>query len=154
MKNIESLLKVLKKSGYPNSKFEQLCKFVGYDKDNFLIDLVDEYGPLKSLEFVTKGIMSLSQDSSGSFKLDLSSLDFNNSYVNIELYNFSINFDEVRCNYVFGSSVLNHDEIPEIKNIDDLMDDLDMTESWEFIDELERILNEDLEPKLGFKINI
>jgi hypothetical protein len=155
MEDIELLLKLIKKVGYPTSKFDQLCSFVGYDKDNFIIDLVDTYGVEKTLEFATKSILSLSEDGSGSFKLDLHPLGFDEeSYLIIELYNFTISMDEIRCNYSFGSSLINHESQPEITTIDELFDDMDMTETWEFIDAIEGLINDKLEPSLGFKIDI
>lgn len=63
MSNLKTLLNVLSKSGgYPNPDLQSIARMIGYDLDNFLIDLVDEIGEEKANEFVEKAVKKMSSD--------------------------------------------------------------------------------------------
>jgi hypothetical protein len=155
MKDIDLLLKLIERVGYPTSKFNQLCAFINYDKDNFIMDLTETYGVEKTLEFVTKPILSLSEDGLGVFILDLTPLGFDEgSYLTIKLHNFAIYFDRIKCKYSFGPNIIKLKSRPEINTIYELFENMDMTETWELNDSIEELINNILEPQLGFKIDI
>ena len=60
MSSLKLFLKTLEKEGYPNPSVQSIAQMVGYNLDDFLIDLKIEVGDKGVVDFCDKAIEKLS----------------------------------------------------------------------------------------------
>ena len=138
MGDIKSFLKVCKRYGYPNPKLQTLANLVGYDLDNFLLDLETEIGNKGVLDFCEKAIVKLTGKKC--LRVDVSGPK-NNEYVYIHIYPIFYDKEEsendIISNSAWGESKLlakNDEGIEEYRTIEEIIDDSDMG-SWSEVDD-------------------
>jgi hypothetical protein len=144
MNDLNRFLKVMTKMGYPNPNTVSIARSMDYDLDNFLIDLVDEIGEIKSNEFVERAFEKLSKDGKG-IRVPLD----DNNYIYLNIYQSRIDFNEtdndVLINWSWGENKLtgvdeNGDEYDS--TMDELYDDIGMGDWGEWDEMIENIKNE------------
>lgn len=86
MSDLKFFLKVLQVEGYPNPNIQSIATMVGYDLDNFLMDLKEELGQEGVDSFCQKAINKLSGNDGIYIDLD------SGEYIVFKL--FVIGFDE------------------------------------------------------------
>jgi hypothetical protein len=157
---LKTFLKVLQKSGYPNTTPDvpTIAKAVSYPLHNFVIDLVNEIGEEKTKDFIRKTFESLGLMSSTGMKIDLNFTGEEGSYIYLIIHNFDIVLDEpeepVWVSYSYGNSLLIHDDVE--KTLEDLEDEVDMGSMGEFSDYMDEISYEcvgEIIRKTGFVIH-
>jgi hypothetical protein len=130
--------------GYPNPNTVSIARSMDYDLDNFLIDLVNEIGEIKSNEFVERAFEKLSKDGKG-IRVPLD----DNNYIYLNIYQSRIDFNEtdndVLINWSWGENKLtgvdeNGDEYDS--TMDELYDDIGMGDWGEWDEMIENIKNE------------
>jgi len=62
MSEVNYFLKVLSKEGYPNPDLKSIAVLMGYNNDDFLLDLKEEIGEEGVLDFCNKAIEKLTGD--------------------------------------------------------------------------------------------
>ena len=112
---LKTFLKVLQKSGYPNTTPDvpTIAKAISYPLDNFVIDLVNEIGEEKTKDFIRKTFKSLGLMSNTGMKIDLNFTGEKGSYIYLIIHNFDIVLDEpeepVWIHYSYGDSLIIQD---------------------------------------------
>lgn len=134
MSDFKILLKVLKTQGYPNQELLSISKMINYNIDNFLTDLVDNFGMEKSMEFVKNSINKLSEGEKG-IRINLNGYD--NSYVYLKIKDFYIDLYETEdCILIYNYNFLESNFVsPEdgiSRTLADINDDLDMSDMNEY----------------------
>ncbi len=125
MSDIKSFLTVLKKYGYPNTRVFTLASMVGYNLDDFLIDLKNELGYDGVVDFCDKAIEKLSGENG--FKVDLET--DGQEYVVVNVYPIYYDENESESDVISKleikeSNILTQDEngkdvyktVPQIKD--------------------------------------
>lgn len=145
MTSLKIFLKVLNKVGYPNSSTQNIAKYVSYDITTFLSDMESEVGLSATNYFVDEAILKLIGPDK-TFKLDLSNLGFQDSYVVIKITNLSKYDPEEYVNSIMAeweyvdSEV--YDENGDRHTIEGFKDTIDFGEMNEFYDFQMAIRNE------------
>lgn len=140
---LKTFLKVLQKSGYPNTTPDvpTIAKAMSYPLDNFVVDLVDEIGEEKTKDFIRKTFKSLGLMSNTGMKIDLNFTGEKGSYIYLIIHNFDIVLDEpdepVWIHYSYGDSLIIQDG--EEKTLEDVEDEFDMGTMGEFSDYMDEI---------------
>ena len=140
---LKTFLKVLQKSGYPNTTPDvpTIAKAISYPLDNFVIDLVNEIGEEKTKDFIRKTFKSLGLMSNTGMKIDLNFTGEKGSYIYLIIHNFDIVLDEpdepVWIHYSYGDSLIIQDG--EEKTLEDVEDEFDMETMGEFSDYMDEI---------------
>lgn len=140
---LKTFLKVLQKSGYPNTTPDvpTIAKAISYPLDNFVIDLVNEIGEEKTKDFIRKTFKSLGLMSNTGMKIDLNFTGEKGSYIYLIIHNFDIVLDEpdepVWIHYSYGDSLIIQDG--EEKTLEDVEDEFDMGTMGEFSDYMDEI---------------
>jgi hypothetical protein len=140
---LKTFLKVLQKSGYPNTTPDvpTIAKAISYPLDNFVIDLVNEIGEEKTKDFIRKTFKSLGLMSNTGMKIDLNFTGEKGSYIYLIIHNFDIVLDEpeepVWIHYSYGDSLIIQDG--EEKTLEDVEDEVDMGTMGEFSDYMDEI---------------
>jgi hypothetical protein len=109
--NIKSFLKILNKVGYPNSSIVSISNAVGYDLDEFLLDLKSEIGGDGVVDFCDKAIKKLSDKNGIRVDLETDGLE----YVLVNVYPLYYHEDESEIDVVsrvqiLDSKILSKDE--------------------------------------------
>jgi len=159
MSNIKTFLKVMSKMGYPNPSIISIANSISYDLDNFLPDLIEEVGEIKSDEFVERTLNKLSEDGKG-IRVPLD--DNNDNYIYLQIHQSRINLDEsetqVLVDWSWGENKLtgvdeNGNEYDS--TMDKLYDDIGMGEwgEWdEMIDNIKNSCYDHIRDNCGFGI--
>ena len=163
MSNLKLFLKLLQRSGYPNSKTNvtTIAKAVDYDLNFFLMDLLHELGSKKTKDFVGKTFSTLGLTYSPGMKIDFTdSIGEPGSYIYLIINSFTFkeggrrNYSKVWINYSWGDSLLIDDEGE--KTLEDIWDDVDMGtmgEFEDFVDEIKYTCREEIFKKTGLVIH-
>jgi hypothetical protein len=156
---IKRLLKHFAKHGYPSPDTLKIMKYVGYDDEELLHDLVEELGHKKAMEFVSKALGKLSSTSEISIKIDLSNVISDGSWVYLDIYRFYIDLDEeysdVLIHSGWGENKIIDPEDGSESTIEELSDNLDLGEmnNWEeFIDSVRGECYNHIKENCGFGI--
>lgn len=127
---IKRLLKYFAKHGYPSKDTLKIMKFLDYDSDEFLNDLVEELGQEGAMEFVSKTFGKLSSTSEISIKVDLSDVAGDGSWVYLDIYRFYIDLDEeysdVLIHSGWGDSNIIDPENGEERTLEEMSDEVDL----------------------------
>ena len=140
---LKTFLKVLQKSGYPNTTPDvpTIAKAVSYPLDNFVIDLVNEIGEEKTKDFIRKTFKSLGLMSNTGMKIDLNFTGEKGSYIYLIIHDFDIVLDEpeepVWIHFSYGDRLIIQDG--EEKTLEDVEDEVDMGTMGEFSDYIDEI---------------
>jgi hypothetical protein len=146
MSNLNTFLKVMTKMGYPNSSTMSIAKSIDYDLDNFLSDLVEEFGEERADEFTERALSKLNKDGKG-IRVPLD--DENHNYIYLEIHQSRIDLDEtedaVLIDWSWGDNVLtgvdgNGEEYDS--NMDEIYDNIGMGEWGEFDEMIDNIRDE------------
>jgi hypothetical protein len=138
MSSLNTFLKVLKKVGYPNPEIQSIAKMVGYDLDDFLLDLKKELGEDGVVKFCDNAIDKLSGKKG--IKVDLETDGVEYVIVNIypEFYDEDESQTDVISSYqISDSKILAQDEDGNdtYKTIPEIEDEIGMGE-WSEYDEM------------------
>lgn len=136
MSDVNYFLKVLKREGYPNPDVESIAKMVGYDLEDFLLDLKNEIGEEGVVKFCDNAIKKISGEDG--IEIDLEDGEFCNIHVYPKYYDEDESEMDVISESEWGDSrILSTDENGEehYATIEKIIDDTDMGE-WSNIDEL------------------
>ncbi len=138
MTNVNSFLKILNKTGYPNPDIQSIARMVGYDLENFLSQLKEEIGEEGVLDFCRKAISKL-QGADG-MRVDLETDGQEYVVVKIQVNNYDEEESEndVLASYeIIESKILTTDinGNETYKTIEQINDELDMGE-WSEYDEM------------------
>ena len=139
MSEVNYFLKVLSKEGYPNPDVQSIATLMGYDNNDFLLDLKEEIGEEGVLDFCEKAIEKLTGDKGLRVDLDGPNGD---EYIYIHIYPLYYSEDEdansIISNYGWGDSKVlstNEDGEAEYMTIQEVIDNTDMG-GWSELDEL------------------
>lgn len=140
MSSLKLFLKTLEKEGYPNPSVQSIAQMVGYNLDDFLIDLKIEVGDKGVVDFCDKAIEKLSGEKGIRVDLDGPRGD---EFVYIKIYPIHYDEDESE-NDVISSHRWGESEILDIDpdtgeehyvTIQMIIDNTDMG-GWAELDEL------------------
>jgi hypothetical protein len=157
MSNIKTFLKVMSKMGYPNSSVNSIANSINYELDNFLPDLVEEVGEIKSDEFVERTLNKLSEDGKG-IRVPLS----NDKYIYLQIHQSRIDLEEtedaVLIDWSWGDSrlgALDEDGNEYEATLEEIYDNMDMGD-WgdydEMIDNIKDSCYDFIQENCGFGI--
>lgn len=153
---IKWLLKKLAKLGYPGPDTLKMMEYMGYDDYEFLHDLVEELGQEGAMEFVSKTFGKLSDTSEISIKVDLSNIAGEGSWIYFEIYRFYIDLDEeysdVLIHSGFGDSLIIDPENGVEKTLEQISDEVDMSEWVDFKNSIENECYDHIKRNCGFGI--
>jgi hypothetical protein len=114
-------------------------KYAGYDRYEFLNDLVEELGYDGAMEFVGKALGKLSSTSEISIRINLDEVVGPGSWIDLDIYNFDIDlnseYSDILISYGWGDSKITHPEDGTITTLDDIRDEADMGD-WNEYDDL------------------
>ena len=138
MSDLKVFLKVLKSEGYPNPEIQSIAKMVGYDIDNFLLDLKNELGEDGVLKFCDNAIDKLSGKTG--MKVDLET--DGQEYVVVNVYPLFYDEDESENDIIvrieiIDSKIFTQDEdgYDIYKTLPQIEDEIGMGE-WADYDEM------------------
>jgi len=139
MSEVNYFLKVLAVEGYPNPDLQSIAALMGYDNQDFLLDLKEEIGEQGVLDFCDKAIEKLTGDKGLRVDLDGPNGD---EYVYIHIYPIYYSEDEdvnsIISNHGWGDSRVlgtNEEGEEEYMTIQQVIDNTDMG-GWSELDEL------------------
>lgn len=138
MTNVNYFLKVLKREGYPNPNIESIAKMVGYDLDNFLVDLKEEIGEDGVLDFCKKAIDTLQGEDGIKVVIESPSDEYYYLKIKPLFYDEDESPNDVISTKIWGDTkVLSTDEDgnESYMTIEDVIDNSDMG-TWAEVDEL------------------
>ena len=136
MSDLNVLLKLLKKEGYPGPNTLDYMKFLRYDPDDFISDLLYEIGEDKTIKFAKNCLESFYVD--GSYRVDLSNHFEKGSWCDVDITNIRIVNNEVVADFNLGDKshiVLSH----EVTDLDKIYLELDMGDMNDFEDLIDHI---------------
>lgn len=146
MNNINRFLRVMNKLGYPNPNVMLIAESMNYNLDEFLVDLIDEIGEVKTHEFVERAFEKLSEDGKG-IRVPLD--DNNNNYIYLQIYHSRLDGDEtedsVLIDYSWGENKLtgvDEDGNEYDSTMDELYDNIGMGEWGEWDEMIDNVKNE------------
>ena len=138
MSDIKSFLKVCKRYGYPNPKLQTIANMVGYDLDNFLLDLETEIGNAGVLDFCEKAISKLQGEDGMRVNLETDGQEYVVVKIQVNNYDEEESENDVLASYkIIESKILTTDVNGNetYKTIEQINDELDMGE-WSEYDEM------------------
>lgn len=136
MSDVKIFLKVLKTEGYPNPNIESIARMVGYNLDEFLLDLKNEIGESGVVDFCRRAIDKL-QGEDG-IRVDLDGGEFCVIKIKPQYYDEDEAENDVISTSSWGDSRIlsTGDEGEETyKTIKQIIDDTDFS-GWSEMDEL------------------
>lgn len=143
MNKFKFLLKVLSTQGYPNPKLRSIMKAVGYNGEDFLIDLTNELGIKKAEEFVRKTLDKLSEPNTQDYTIKVPLKGYDDSFIELIIYDFYIDDEEsetdIIINYGWGDSRIVDPDDGVAKTLDDISDEADMGQWADYQDFLDSI---------------
>lgn len=150
MSNFKTIIKVLEKLGYPNNQFHDLCKLSGYNPDDFLPDMVENFGEDKTMEFIDKAFNKIETKGEGIFV----PLWNTGEYVYLIIDNINVDLDEGDCVYIdwkWGENKVLDDngKLTTLTKIDEDNDPWDLDD---FYDSLKEIVSDHIYNHTGFNI--
>jgi hypothetical protein len=138
MSDLKVFLRVLKSEGYPNPEIQSIAKMVGYDLDNFLLDLKNELGDDGVVKFCDNAIDKLSGKKGMKVDLETDGVE----YVVVEIYPQFYDEDESQTDVIsryqiLDSKIFSQDEDGNdtYKTIKEIEDEIGMGE-WAEFDEM------------------
>lgn len=159
MNKFKFLLKVLSTQGYPNPKLRSIKKALGYNGEDFLIDLTSELGIKKAEEFIRKTLEKLSEPNTQDYTIKVPLKGYVDSFVELIIYDFYIDDEEsetdIIINYGFGDSRIVHPGDGVAKTLDDISDEADMG-NWadyqDFLDDIRGNIYDYIANRCGFGV--
>jgi hypothetical protein len=91
MNDLNRFLKVMTKMGYPNPNTESIARSMDYDLDDFIPNLVEEFGEEGADEFTERALGKLSESGKG-IRVPLD--DDNDNYIYLYIHQSRIDLDE------------------------------------------------------------
>jgi hypothetical protein len=156
---IKRLLKYFAKHGYPSPETLNIMEYTGYDREEFLHDLVEELGYNGAMEFVSRTLGKLSSTSEICIKVNLDEAVSPGSWINLEIYNFDIDlnseYSDILISYGWGDNVIIHPEDESVTTLEDIADGVDMgdyNEYDEFVDSIRDACYQHIAKNCGFGI--
>jgi hypothetical protein len=159
MKGFDFLLKVMSNQGYPNPKLQTMMRAIGYNGENFLIDLVEKFGIRKAEEFVRKTLGKLSEPNTQDYLIKVPLKNLDDSWIELIIYDFYIDDEEsetdIIINYGWGDSRIVDPYDGTVKTLDDISDEADMGD-WadyqDFLDDIRGTVYDFIAKRCGFGI--
>jgi hypothetical protein len=136
MSEVKSFLNVVKNYGYPNPKMRTLADMVGYNLDNFLLDLSKEIGREGVEDFCEKAIKKIS--GKDGINVDLGLGEFCNIHINPKYYDENESENGIISEGKWGDSkilTVSEDGVQYYSTIQEIIDDVGIGE-WGDLDEL------------------
>jgi hypothetical protein len=146
MNDLNRFLKVMTKMGYPNPNTESIARSMDYDLDDFIPNLIEEFGEEGADEFTERALRKLGEDGKG-IRVPLD--DDNDNYIYLYIHQSRIDLDEtetqVLVDWSFGENKLtgvdeNGNEYDS--TLDKLYDDIGMGEWSDWDEMIDNIKNE------------
>jgi hypothetical protein len=158
MSDLKVFLKVLKSEGYPNPDIQSIAVMVGYDLDNFLLDLKNELGEDGVVKFCDNAIDKLSGKKG--MKVDLETDGVEYVVVNIypifydeeESYTDVISRYEILDSKIFSQDEDGNDTYKTIKDIEDEIGIGEWAEFDEMMDHVKMKVYNYIDSRCGFGI--
>lgn len=150
MSDFKSIIKVLEKFGYPSNQFHDLCRLTGYYPDDFLSDMVENFGEDKTMEFVDRTFEKLNTKGKGIFI----PLWNPNEYVHLIIENINVDLDEGNCVYIdwtWGDNQL-LDDNGKLTTLAEIDEDNDPWDLDDFYDGIKEIVGDHIYNLTGFPI--
>jgi hypothetical protein len=158
MSDLKVFLRVLKSEGYPNPEIQSIAKMVGYDLDNFLLDLKNELGEDGVVKFCDNAIDKLSGKKG--MKVDLETDGVEYVVVNIypifydeeESHTDVISRYEILDSKIFSQDEDGNDTYKTIKDIEDEIGIGEWAEFDEMMDHVKMKVYNYIDSRCGFGI--
>jgi len=144
MNDLNRFLKVMTKMGYPNPNIISIARSMDYDLDDFIPNLVEEFGEEGTDEFTERALRKLSEDGKG-IRVPLG----NDRYIYIYIHQSRIDLDEtetqVLIDWSFGENKLtgvDEDGNEYDSTLNDLYDNIGMGDWGDWDEMIDNIKNE------------
>jgi hypothetical protein len=144
MNDLNRFLKVMTKMGYPNPNIISIAMSMDYDLDDFIPNLVEEFGEEGTDEFTERALRKLSEDGKG-IRVPLG----NDRYIYIYIHQSRIDLNEtetqVLIDWSFGENKLtgvDEDGNEYDSTLNDLYDNIGMGDWGDWDEMIDNIKNE------------
>lgn len=154
MSEVEIFLNMLARASYPSNKTSSIARTLDYNLDNFLVELVEQFGEQKAMEFIKKTFSKLFRN--GVFCHDLVGYVQTGGNVCLVLNKIipHVDHNELEFKVNWGPSKI-LDENGNSKTIQQIIDDADMSEWSEvdsFIEMILKDISDELHKMTGFNV--
>jgi len=146
MNDLNRFLKVMTKMGYPNPNTISIARSMDYDLDDFIPNLVEEFGEEGADEFTERALRKLSEDGKG-IRVPLD--DNNNNYIYLYIHQSRVDLNEtetqVLIDWSFGENKLtgvDGDGNEYDSTMNDLYDEIGMGDWGEWDEMIDNIKSE------------